>query len=752
MHNKYGKNGQRFEDERIDGNYSESSEILSVLINNKILISITTFVFFVFGVANALIETPIYKVDALLQVEPHTSTLTSMESSSSVEKFEIPVTAEIELLNSRTVIWKVIKNLNMDIILKPKYFSVFGETIARNYAKTHQANSVAGPIIGLSQYAWGGEFIQIENLDLPLQLMNKELTLIAGKPGFYQLINNGDIILEGEVGKVETKELENLGSLSIFISALRANEHTKFSISKQSEDVAYEDFKKKFHAAEKGRLTRIIELDYESSNPEFAVRVLNEIVNIHVQRSAEQKSAEAESTLEFLETQLPSLKQQVDLASTALNDFRSKVGSIDLDIETQHLLEGTVRIGTELTVLQQKRDDLRQKFTESHPSIIAIDKQIARLTAEIRSHENKIEVLPEKQKEILKLSRDVEVNSELYTNLLNKAEILRIEKAGKIGDIRVIDYAAWPSAPVKPKKAMLVIIYLVVGLIVGIAAAFVRKSLRQGPDSPEELEYILKVPVYGTIPHSREQEQFKEFYLNNNADIPPFILAAQNKDDAAIESLRGLRAALQMPLTEARNKVMMLTSPCLGVGKAFVTINLAVVLASAGKRILLIDADIRKGPISHILGFTETKGLSDVLANGETDATVLWSLAVNHIPTLNLDFVAAGGKRPNPSELLLNERFDLFLEYCGAKYDLIIIGSPPVLAVTDAAIIGRKAGLTLMVVKSGEHPVNDLQKCLKLLNMSGVKVHGLVLNDLPVSLSQHSYSKYATQYRSKSFP
>ena len=149
--------------------------------------------------------------------------------------------------------------------------------------------------------------------------------------------------------------------------------------------------------AEKSKNTGILELTVESHSPDAAVSIVNEIANIYVQQNVDQKSAESQKTLEFLEKQLPILKDQLEAATVALNEYRTRQGSIDLDLETQNILKSAVELRTQITLLQQKRDELRQRYTESHPTIISIDKQIARLQSQITAHENKIGVLPETQ-------------------------------------------------------------------------------------------------------------------------------------------------------------------------------------------------------------------------------------------------------------------------------------------------------------------------------------------------------------------
>lgn len=738
-------------------NKNNLGDILAILEDNKWLIALTTLVLLLLGVAKALIDTPIYKADAMLQVQAVSSSVTSLEPGGPVVKNEVPVTAEVELINSRAVLGKAIKNLNLEIVAKPRYFPIIGKAMARNFDIDNQDGKVAGSFFGLSQYAWGGESIRVDDLTMPSNMLDKPLVLISGDNGNYQLFYEDRLILKGEVGKVASKSLGSRDeSITIFVSMLRSRPNTEFMVMRYSESNALTELKDNFQAGEKTKLTRLINLTYESDNPEGSVKTLNEIVNIFIRQSVEQKSAEAQKTLEFLEKQLPSLKEQLDSATTELNAVRTKMGSIDLNIETQGLLDGVVKIKTETTILEQKRDELRQRFTESHPSIIALDKQIARLQGQINAQDHKIQALPETQQIILRLSRDVQVNTELYTTLLNKAQTLRVAKAGTVGDVRVIDFAALPKLPIKPKKTLIVAFSSIFGLFLGVGLAFIGKALRRGVNDPDLIENKLHIPVYATIPHSPEQEKISKKFKRNfsRESKEPVILALQNKDDLAIESLRSLRTTLHFAFLEAQNNIIMITGPSPGVGKTFVSVNLATVLADAGKKILLIDGDIRKGYINKVLGVERERGLSELISNTLPGEAPTLDGSIHRIPSANFDFISTGAIPPNPSELLLHERFGQLLGMVSKKYDHVIIDSPPILAVTDASIIGQLASATLMVVKSGQHPMRELEHSSKRLTQAGVHLKGIVFNDLPESSSRlgydyGGYSRYTYAYSVK---
>ncbi len=720
-------------------------EIISTLIENKWLIVFTTFVVLAIGTATAFIISPVYQADGMLQVEKRLSSPTRALFPGA-EETDVSTLAEIQLIKSRMILGAAVKNLNLDIVAEPIYLPVVGEAIARYFEKHHGDTEVSSALFGLKQFALGGEAIHVDTLNVPPDLLGQEFILIAGKQGHYRLMvedqDKGELvlILEGEVGKLASKQLGNTQqSISLFVSLLRARPDTQFSIMRQSLSEAIRLLLEQIKVFEKDQETGIVGITVESTEPQLAQETLNEIANIYVRQNVEQKSAEAQKTLEFLEKQLPLLKEQVDASTAALNSYRTFKGSVDLNKETQDVLSGVVELKTQITLLQQKRDELRTKFTQWHPSVIAVEKQIARLQEQINANHKQIEVLPETQQVILGLSADVKVNTELYNTLINNAQSLRVSKAGTVGNVRIVDYAELPTIPIKPSKKLFVIFSFFLGLISGVVLAVIRKMLFRGVENPDLIEKQLNIPVYATIPHSKQQVILTNKLRKNlkPQSNQPSILALENKDDLAIESLRSLRTTLHFAFLEAQNNIIMITGPSPEIGKSFVSINLATVLADAGKKILLIDADLRKGFINTNLGVSRDQGLSELISN-----TLSLDAAIHKIPGAGFDFISTGAIPPNPSELLLHERFGVLLTKISKLYDHVIIDSPPLLAVTDAAIIGRMASVTLMVVKAGQHPMRELEQSAKRLTQAGVQLKGVVFNDVPETSSIYGYGGY----------
>jgi len=719
-------------------------ELLDILAENKKLIAAITFIACIIGTALAYLGKPIYRADSLLQIKENSpSMIEQLDSLTSFIENKTPVQAEIELIKSRMILGKTIENLHLDVIATPKFLPLIGSSVARLLQRFNESDSLSIPLLGFSQYAWGGEAIQVDTLDVPASWKNEVIVLQATSKNQYRLIYQDEIVLEGEVGKLAIKKHEGYSEpVKIFVANLKARPETLFTLIRRSEGEALRLLKEALSVTEVGKNTGMLELSMESGEPEEAVRIINEIANIYLQQNVEQKSAESQKTLEFLEKQLPTLKEQLETATNVLNNYRIRKGSINLDLETQNILTSTVELSTQVTLLQQKRDELRQKFTESHPSIVAIDKQISRLQAQINALDKKIGVLPETQQIILRLSRDVEVNNELYTTLLNHAQTIRVAKAGTVGNVRIVDYAIPPELPVKPKKILVMAIALMAGLLLGVIAAFARRTLNRGIKDPNVIERVLNIPVYTTIQHSQTQKLLeKKLKGKSKLDNHFPLLALEDPEDLAVESLRSLRTTLHFAFLEASNNIIMITGPSPGIGKTFVAANLATVMAIAGKKILLIDGDLRRGTLHKYLYQDRDNGLSELISQAiDPDK------AIKSFPQANIDFVSTGKIPPNPSELLLHERFEHFLEIVSKRYDLVIIDSPPILAATDAAIIGRLASVSLMVVKAATHPARELEQSAKKLVQAGVSLKGVIFNDMPDTLLNHRYGQYVYQY------
>ncbi|MBN8282125.1 polysaccharide biosynthesis tyrosine autokinase [Zoogloea sp.] len=711
-------------------------EAISVLIDYRWLIAVVTLLGVLLGAAWTFIARPEYKASGLIQVEEKASAaLSGLKELGSLMGLagDTTVAAEQEILNSRMILDKVIEKQRLNILAEPRYFPLIGRAVVNSLYNKEQG--VAAPLLGLNSFAWGGETIKVDSLSVPRDMLDEKLTLISLENGAFEIFDADDVsVIKGVVGKRATA-----GNYSIFVSDLNSRPGTQFRIIRYSSDQALEDLSKKYVVKERGKKSGILDISLQGKDPNKIGIVLDDILNTYVRQNVDRRSAEAESTLAFLERQLPEIKRQMDVAEAAYNSYRQTRGSLDLNIETQSVLQSLVEVDNQIVALRQERDELRQYFTQEHPRIQAANARIEQLKQRRAQFDSSVAKLPDTQQEVLRLARDVEVNTALYTNLVNTAQQLRVSKAGTVGDVRIIDPAAVSSQPVGLKPIVILAIGGVLGGVVSLVIVWLLRTLRVVIESPDEIESRLGLPVYASIPHSEEEVELAK---RNKGAKSGELLAVTNPDDDAIESLRSLRTTIHFALLDAQRNSLLITGPSPGLGKSFISKNLGAVLAQTGKRVVIVDADLRRGHINKEFGLKRESGISEFVAGEVKVDDIVKPTAVP-----NLWIVTTGQIPPNPSELLMHLRFEELLEKLGERFDTLIVDAPPILAVSDAAIIGRNVGATLMVARAGQHPPRELEQAVKRLRQAGVFVKGFVFNDLDMERQRYKYGYRGYVYK-----
>lgn len=706
-------------------------EIFANIMEYKWLIAALTLVAFVIGLAFVFVSRPVYRADGLLQVEQKKGN-GLLKDLQPILGDDTSVSAEVEILASRMVLGRVVEKLKLDIVATPKTFPLIGGAIARRYAGTEPNE----PILGRASYAWGGEIIQVDSLDVPRDYLNEPLQLIAGEGGAYSIINDDkQTVLEGTVGV----RANNKG-FSAFVVQLKARPGTHFRLTKRSAESAIDEVRKQYDVKERGKKSGVLELSLLGGDSAQINVVLDEILNTYVRQNVERRSAEAEKTLKFLDTQLPTLKAQLDSAEAAYNSYRQSRGSLDLSLETQSVLKSVVDVEDAAVRLKQEREELRQRFTPEHPVIQAVDAKLALLNDRRKTFEGEVSKLPDTQQTVLRLARDVQVSTTLYTELLNTAQQLKVTKAGTVGDVRIIDPAAVSRTPVGAKPIAILSIATLLGMLASLIVIWLLRTLHVVVEDPETIEAQLGLPVYATLPHS-EAELALSRKLKSGKN-PGELLAISQPEDDAIESLRSLRTTLHFALLDAQRNSLLITGSSPGLGKSFITKNLAAVLSQTGKHVVLVDADLRRGHINKEFGLEREFGVSEYVAGRASLADIIKPTSIP-----NLSIVTTGRIPPNPSEILMHKRFEGLLSELGRLFDTLIIDAPPVLAASDAAIIGRHAGATLLVARAGKHPIKELEQAIKRLNQAGVQVKGFVFNDLDTERQKYRYGYKGYVYR-----
>jgi tyrosine-protein kinase Etk/Wzc len=710
------------------------AEYLDVLVEGRWLISAIAAVAVLVGGVYSVLATPMYRSDALLQVEQKKEGLGGFGDLSGLLSESSPAETEIEILRSRSLVGAVVDELKLDLVAEPKRLPLLGNAFARR----HSEPEPAGALLGFGAFGWGGERIALQRLAVSPRWAELEepFVLLAGEGGSYEVYADDQLLVTGEAGKAAAGN-----GVALFVSELVARPGTEFAIAKLARDDVVAELQRELSIAEKGKKTGVLQIALEGTDRGRIAAILDSLSKAYLRQNVERKSAEAEQTLAFLETQLPELKGKLDVAEAELESYRTKKGSVDVTIETEAAVRRSVEIEKIASELQLELAALRQRFTEQHPMVFAVQDKLGKLRNEQTLMEDRMRKLPEAELDTARRLRDVKVANELYLTLLNKAQELKVIKSGTIGTVRILDAAIIPAKPVKPKKPTVLALSLFLGLALGVAAAFGRRALDRGVEDPDLVERTIGVPVYASVPHSGPQED--SIRAHRRGERFP-ILAVTSPQDLAIESLRSLRTSLQFALLEAKNQIVTLGGAAPGVGKSFVAVNLAHLLAEGGKRVLLVDGDLRRGKLHHGFGGDRERGLSELI----TGALTLEE-AVRPTETPHLSFLPTGAMPPNPAELLGSDRFTKLLAELGRAWDLVVIDLPPVLAVTDGAIVARAAGVNLVILKAGKHPIREIVAAMRQFARNGVRVQGFVMNDVVIDRGLGRKSAYHYQYSYK---
>ncbi|HGU6703999.1 TPA: polysaccharide biosynthesis tyrosine autokinase [Klebsiella pneumoniae] len=697
--------------------------IIGELIDHRKLIISVTALFTVLALVYALFATPIYKAGALVQVEQKQGNAILSNLSQMLPNSQPMSAPEIALLQSRMILGKTVDDLNLQSKIEPKYFPIFGKGLSRLMGEKNGT-------------------LEITRLYIPIVDNEASELEIEVKDQSHYFVKYNNKVIEGTVGIAIDEE-----GVSLKVSEISAKPGSRFTVKYEDRLKAISDLQDVFTVADQGKDTGILTLSLTGDNPILIRKIVDSIAQNYLSQNIARQAAQDEKSLEFLNIQLPKVRKDLDIAEDTLNQYRRQKDSVDLSLEAKSVLEQIVNVDNQLNELTFRESEISQLYTKEHPTYKALLEKRKTLQDEKEKLNNKVSAMPKTQQEILRLSRDVESGQAVYMQLLNRQQELNIAKSSAIGNVRIIDTAITQTKPVKPKKILIVLIGVFLGFATSVGIVLLRVFLRRGIENPEQLEE-LGINVYASIPVSetfaKRMVQTPSWKKNRNKDTYGF-LAIENPADLAIEAIRGLRTSLHFAMMEARNNVLMISGASPNAGKTFVSTNLAAIIAQAGKKVLLIDTDMRKGYTHKLFEVSNEYGLSDFLS-GKNDLPK----SVKKIKNVEFDFISRGVVPPNPAELLMHRRFGELITWASNNYDIVILDTPPILAVTDAAIIGHYAGTTLLIARFEQNTPKEIEVSYKRFEQSGVIVKGCILNGVVKKASSYygyGYNHYGYSYK-----
>ena len=695
------------------------------------------------GVLYGRYVNPIYKADALLQVEENSQGISALgdDISGLVGSNASKAETEAELIRSRMILKPVVDSLNLRIRITDPAIGYISR-IQSNRTDT-QRNTAEG----VSLRTEDGQ-VQVSQFDVSQGYLNKSFTLTRSESGF--VLSNGFDEFKGQLNNAYQFKGTD-GQIHITVNDLPTAHPVR--ISKQSLQRTTDAINGSLSVVERGEQTGIIQLSMTGSDQQQITTILRQIVVSYVDQNQSRGSEETTKTLAFMETQIPLLRQKLEESEALFNDFREKNGTIDVTQEAQILLAENSRIDAQLNDLRLKKAELTTYYTEEHPLVIQINEQLAVLNNRQQEIDNTIAGLPEIQREFLGLSQDNEINREIYLTLLKNYEQLKIVKSGQIGYARIIDLPISTFKVIAPKKSIIWLLAILLGTLLGSVLVLIRSLLRSVVKDPEQLEIKTGVPVIATIPRSQLLTR-----LGKNNKSSNRLLAYADNTSLSYEAIKSLRTNLifNMPEVGKRAKVIVITGESPGVGKSFISSNLSEVFAQLNKKILIIDADMRLGELHKIFKMPQDNGLGDYLTQPSSSLPIK-SLSQQEeegmlphsniskftYPTDmdNIDFIPRGKNPNNPASLLSSDHFSNMIKELSAHHDYIIIDTPPVLAASDAVIVSQYADKVLMVARYDKSIEGQVAYAVKQMNKVNIQVDGIIINDVKQGLmSKYSYN------------
>jgi tyrosine-protein kinase Etk/Wzc len=713
---------------------SRLREHVDLLLDSRWKIAKFTAVALLIGATYAMFGPRVYEANVLIQVEdPERSGGTLVgDSASSALNAKTPTAGEAEILRSRLVLGQAIEDTKLYIEAEPLYVPIVGHWLARR-AKTLSEPGFAG----LSGYVSGNERIVVAQMDVPADLEGTRFLLTAGENGAYTLTHPKlDAPIEGTVGTPLDAETP-IGPIHLLVGSVSGLPGAAFSLVRQSKQLTLLELQKDLRVIEKGKQSSVMDVSWQTGNRTQLANLLNEVARLYVRVNIDQKTAQAQRALNFLGGELPKFKQQLEDSEEVYNQYRNRNGTISLDDEARNALSQNIDLQTKLFDATQKRLELTERFTARDPSVMTIDAQIASLKKALGGVEQRIRRMPMMQQDSLRMQRDIKVNTDLYVSLLNSSLQMRLAKEGRIGNVRVLDQALTPEKQIRPKASITMALSLLAGLFLGAASTFLRRSWRNTIASPAEIETHTGLDVYSTVTLSAQQRLLDRAAHHGKPGV--HVLAALHPDDPALEGLRRLRTALKFAMPHAPNNRIMISSATPGAGKTFVSANLAAVFASTGRRVLLIDADLRRSSLAPRFGLKRRDGLSELILGSVELENAIHKGVLPH-----LDVMATGALPADPTGLLTSDAFSRVLEMVSARYDVVIVDTPPALLASETAEMATCMGTLLMVARAGDNELGDLTESVKQLRYAGAHFQGVVLNALDTR--QRYYGSLAYRY------
>ncbi len=790
-------------------------ELISIVKRRKKTILISTLSTLVLVLLYNFFASPVYESTVTLKKDVINNRGTSSEFK---EMFSMQtmdeLDTEIEIIKTRTVIEKIIKELNLLVQIKK---------IETASGKIQEFNIPLFIYDIQNKSTVNGNPPQFTNLDIDTDnpFITKEYYLKVSQPDVFELYEyeSNYLIYSAKNDSVAQFNLEGL-YFEIKWPNSKIGDKINFKINNFESLVR--SLQNSIMTSKVGN-TNIFQVSFRSKSPLAARLIANTIVEKYRENRLGQKRQSIHSSFEFVDDQLKEISDKLKNAELELGlfksehkitnmaessseivsslsnleaekvttdlelaDYRNKMREMKKEQEKKGYIDQTYLapggadgarsspfsdLLGQLSDAEIKRLELLQKRRDNHPDIVAIDEQIAQIKSRlaeynkntmasyqiiiktlqkkqynlaslIKKYASKLENIPGQETALIELTRNKNAFEKMFTLLLDKREELRMAEFSKLQDIIIVDPARLPFKPVSPRKALNIILGVVLGLIIGIIAIFIQEFLEEKITDIAEIEKQFSIPILSIIPEYNK-ELIETTMLAEN--INQRLVNLMENQGEYLESYRLLRTRL-FSFSKNGNNAFVFTSSEADTGKSTIVANMGVSLARTGKKVLLIDGDLKMAGLSSLFSIPDSFPDLEEYLTTENNIPILFKPFKEHNSNLDINLLSAGkGGFENSSELFELEKMNTLIKYGHSNYDYVLIDTPPVTQLVDTLILGNYAPNFIFIIKPNHTNKEGVKFAFEEIKHSSINVCGFVVNACNVENSTNRY-KYGYGY------
>ncbi len=744
------------------------SDYIRVFYKGRFIILISFLLIMFATIYYTFTTEPVYEAGAKIMIEQQTGVGESLFDITSMMKKETMINNQVEILKSRTLAEQVIEKLRTSEYANE--LRILGNLPEGVKAKKDILGAVKSFIKNIIRDEDDKEITDEDTFHTQVQELRNVISITP--------IRNTDMI-EIKLSAFSPQEAAYLTNAvaSVYESTNQTQSQAEVRQVKDFLEKQLNEYERDLTQSEEDlkdyrETAKVVALDQETQE---LISKLAEFETLYNEAKTDMEAAR--QRLAYIDKQLTRQQVNLDMESISsrpyLEELRRQIA--EKEVTLQSLTASMIMVGVDekenidIQLLQKQIDALKEKFKQEvtkiaatefiDPSVLsgslvtskievetelqALQPKVTELERILKRYNKQLDALPEKSLKLARLIRSAQVQEKIYIMLQEKYQESRITEVGQLGNVRIIDWAKEPDKPVKPKKKVNLILGFLLGLGLGIGIAFVMDYLDNSINTMEDVER-LRIPLMATIPYIKPEqsngvlEKIRPADDAEARDINERLITHLKPKSPISEAYRTLRTNITFTAPDNPKQVIMVTSSGPKEGKSTSISNLAITFSQMGTKTLLIDSDLRRPMLHKLFGMEKQSGLTNILV-GKDDL----DHAIKNVKNLpDLDILTCGILPPNPAELLGSAQMKQLLAEAKSKYGMVLVDTPPIIAVTDSSVLSTMVDGVILVIRSGQSKREAVIHAIEQLNRVEAPILGALLNGIQASNVYGSYYYY----------